>query len=198
MKKNMNMIGVIILASIFVVFYLITTFLLDRRNLSKEVPPKEDTTANIINSYENEEDIISNLYNNFRKLYDVVNNKFITDNDDTFIIGENIYKKITNFDEVMNNLFTSNGINNYISNLNNYFAYTDNGYYLIGNLVNYQTYYFHGDETNIYIIDANENEINAIIYERWINNNKNTLAMIKVVNNEGKWLVDNIDILKAE
>ena len=198
MKKNMNIIGMAIIIGFFAVFYVLTTFFLDRRNLSKEVPEKEVVIPEDTYNYENEKLIVSNLYNEFRKLYDVVNNKFETDNEVTITIGENVYKKITNFDEVMNNIFTENGTLNYIDDLNNYFAYTDDGYYLIGNLVNYQTYYFRGDETNIYILDANEKEINAIIYERWTSNSKNTLATIKVVNNEGKWLVDDIDILKTE
>ena len=108
------------------------------------------------------------------------------------------YKKITNFDMVMNNLFTNNGINKYISDLGNYFAYTDSGYYLAGNLVTYQTYYFRGDKTTISIISSNEYEINAIIYEKWTSNNKNTLATIKVVKENNKWLVDNINIIATE
>ena len=69
---------------------------------------------------------------------------------------------------------------------------------MVGNLVNYQTYYFRGDGSNIYIIDSTDSEINAIIYERWKTNNKNTLATIKVIKEEGKWLVDNVEILSAE
>ena len=64
-------------------------------------------------------------------------------------------------------------------------------------MVNYQTYYFRGDNTNIYVLDANENEINAIIYERWTSNNKNTLATIKIVK-EDRWLIDNISILSND
>ena len=109
-----------------------------------------------------------------------------------------LHKRITNFDEVTNNIFTHNGINKYIETLSNYFAYTDNGYYLAGNLVSYQTYYFRGDETNIYITNVSENEINGIIYEKWTNNNKNTLALIKVVLDNDKWLIDNIEILATE
>ena len=198
MKNNMNKIGVLILIGIFLVFYVVTTFFLDRRNLSQEVPEKKANDETEKLSYEEEKKIIEDLYNDFKILYDVVNNKFIVDNENTIIIGENVYKKITNFDEVMDNLFTENGIKNYIDTLNNYFAYTDDGYYLIGNLVNYQTYYFRGDETNIYITNTKESEIEAIIYERWTTNNRDTLATIKVVNKEGNWLVDNLDILKSE
>ena len=198
MKNNMNRIGILILIGIFLIFYLIASFFLDRRNLSKEVPPKEEIETNEIITYEEQKNIVKNLYDDFRILYDVINNKFTVDGDDTIVIGENIYKKITNFDGIMGSIFTDNGINNYINTFNNYFAYTDNGYYLIGNLVNYQTYYFRGDETNIYIIDTKGNDINAIIYERWTTNNKNTLATIKVINKEGKWLVDDIQILNAE
>ena len=41
-------------------------------------------------------------------------------------------------------------------------------------------------------------EINAIIYEKWTTGNKNTLATIKVVMKEGKWLVDDISLLSTE
>ncbi len=198
MKKNLNLIGVLILVGIFAIFYLIASYFLDRRNLSKDVPAKEEVITEIDTNYEKQKNIVSNAYNNFRMLYDVVNNKFTVDNDNTITIGDNTYKKITNFDEIMNSTFTKNGIDNYITNLNNYFAYTEDGYYLIGNLINYQTYYFRGDETNIYIMDAKDDEINAIIYERWTSNNKNTLATVKLVMTGGKWLVDDIDILKTE
>ena len=79
-----------------------------------------------------------------------------------------------------------------------YFAITDNGYYLAGNLVSYQTYYFRGDNTNIYITSASSHEINGIIYEKWTSNNKNTLATIKVVKENDRWLIDNISILANE
>ena len=98
----------------------------------------------------------------------------------------------------MGSVFTKNGINKYIEDLDNYFAYTDEGYYLAGNLVTYQTYYFRGDETNIFITDSKDNEINGIIYERWTSNNKNTLALVKVIYQDDLWLIDNIDILATE
>ena len=96
------------------------------------------------------------------------------------------------------NIFTSNGINKYIRDLGSYFAYTDQGYYLAGNLVSYQTYYFRGDNTNIYITEASDNQIDGIIYEKWTSENKNTLALIKVVFENDKWLIDNIEILSTE
>jgi len=65
-------------------------------------------------------------------------------------------------------------------------------------LVSYQTYYFRGDNSNIYITSASDDEINGIIYERWTSNNKNTLALIKVIFENGKWLIDNIEILATE
>ncbi len=198
MKNNMNRIGVLILIGIFAIFYLVTTYLLDKRNLNKEVPLKDDEVIAKSNNHEEEVMIINNLYGNIKILYDVVNNKFIVSQEDTINIGNIVYKKITNFNEVMNNLFTENGIKKYISDLDSYFAYTEDGYYLAGNLVTYQTYYFRGDDSHIYIIDSTEDVINGIIYERWTANNKNTLATIKVVNKEGKWLVDNIEILATE
>ena len=194
----MNKIGMLILIGIFVIFYLITTYLLDRRNLNKEVPVKENNTVDKGNNYDDEKAIVGSLYGDIKILYDVVNNKFLVSQDDTINIGNMVYKKITNFDSVMNNLFTENGIKKYISDLDNYFAYTENGYYLVGNLVNYQTYYFRGDDSHIYITNKTDDEIDGIIYERWTANNKNTLATIKVVNQEGKWLVDNIEILATE
>ena len=198
MKNNMNKIGVLILIGIFLVFYVITTFFLDRRNLTKDVPPKEEENTNNKISYEEQKSIVKELYDDVRILYDVVNNKFVVDQDDTIVIGNNTYKKITNFHNVVDSIFTENGINNYINDLSNYFAYTDDGYYLVGNLVNYQTYYFRGDDTNIYITNAKDKEIDAIIYERWTTNNRNTLATIKVINKDGVWLVDDLDILKSE
>lgn len=198
MKKDISKIGIIILIIIFSLFYLITTFFLDRRNLNKNVTPNNSQETVTKTNYEDEKSIVNNLYQSVRILYDVVNNKYRVDQDDTITMGEIIYKRITNFDEVTNNIFTHNGINKYIETLSNYFAYTDNGYYLAGNLVSYQTYYFRGDETNIYITNVSENEINGIIYEKWTNNNKNTLALIKVVLDNDKWLIDNIEILATE
>lgn len=197
MKKNLNHIGIMILLVLFLLFYVITTILLDKKNINKtkvENPePIQKETTNI-----EAENIINNLYNEVRIMYDVVNNKFTVNQEDTITIGDIIYKKITNFDEIMNPIFTENGKNKYISDLGNYFAHSDNGYYLAGNLVSYQTYYFRGDETNIYVLNSSESEINGIIYERWKSNNKNTLATIKIINKEGSWLIDNIDILKSE
>ena len=82
--------------------------------------------------------------------------------------------------------------------MRSYFAYTDSGYYLAGNLVTYQTYYFRGDNTNIYIEYADEDNIEGIIYEKWTSNNKNTLATISVVKENNTWLIDEINILATE
>ncbi len=196
--KNINRIGIVILVALFAIFYLVTSFFLDKRNISKNKIDTSEPIVNVDNNYDNQKIIVSNLYKEAKILYDVVNNKFRVDQDDTITIGDIIYKKIINFDEVMKPLFTKNGIDKYISDLGNYFAYTDSGYYIAGNLVSYQTYYFRGDNTNIYVTSASDSEIDAIIYERWSSNNKNTLALIKVVLNEGKWLIDKIDILSTE
>ena len=194
----MNTIGVLILIGIFILFYIITVFFLDRRNISKEkvntIEPIEEENM----TYNDQKEIVSNLYKNVKILYDVVNNKFTVDQDDTITIGNITYKKITNFDEIINNLFTEKGRDKYVEDLGNYFAYTENGYYLAGNLVSYQTYYFRGDNSNIYITDAKDNIIKGIIYEKWTANNKNTLATIDVVNDNGKWLIDEINILATE
>ena len=199
MKKNMNRTGVLILIGIFLLFYIITTLLLDKRNIKKNIPPKEEPEIKEEdNNYDNEKEIIASLYKEVKILYDVVNNKYKVDQDDTITAGDIIYKKITNFEEVTNNVFTESGVNKYITDLGEYFAKTENGYYLTGNLVNYQTYYFRGDNTNIFVTDVKDNTIEGIIYEKWTNNNKNTLALIKVVNVNNKWLIDNIDILATE
>ena len=194
----MSRVGIIILLVIFILFYFITTFLLDRRNLNKNVTPNTEIVTQEEVYYDKEKNIVNNLYQNVKILYDVINNKFKVDQDDTITIGDIVYKKITNFDEVTDNIFTMNGIDKYVKDLGSYFAHTEGGYYLAGNLVSYQTYYFRGDSSNIYIIDANSKEINGIIYERWTSNNKNTLALIKVVYEDDKWLIDNIDILATE
>ena len=198
MKKDISKISIIVLIIIFALFYIITTFLLDKRNLNKNIKPTNEPIKEENKNNENQKEIVNNLYQNVRILYDVINNKFKVDQNDMITIGDIVYKKITNFDEVTSKVFTTNGINKYIKDLGSYFAYSDSGYYLAGNLVSYQTYYFRGDNTNIYIIDANDNEINAIIYEKWTSNNKNTLALIKVVLANDKWLIDNVDILATE
>ena len=187
MKKDLNKMGVIILIGIFLLFYIVTAILLDKKNISKNVINTEEPVIEKNDNYDNEKNIVSSLYKEVKILYDVVNNRFKVSQEDTITMGDIIYKKIINFDEVMNNLFTPNGINKYINDLGNYFAYSEDGYYLAGNLVTYQTFYFRGDETNIYVTNSNANEINAIIYERWTSNNKNTLATIKVINSEGKF-----------
>ncbi len=198
MKKDISKISISILIIVFALFYIITTFLLDKRNLNKNIKPTNEPIKEESKTNEEQKEIVNNLYQDVRILYDVINNKLKVDQNDTITIGDIVYKKITNFDEATNKVFTSNGINKYIKDLGSYFAYTDSGYYLAGNLVSYQTYYFRGDDTNIYITDANDNEINGIIYERWSSNNKNTLALIKVVLDNDRWLIDNIDILATE
>lgn len=198
-NKKMNHIGMIVLISLFFIFFIITSIFLEKRDLKgNEV---ENTVLPEINTnnYEYQKGVISSLYDNIRVLYDVVNNKFKVSQEDVINIGDITYKKILNFDEIMNNYFTENGINKYISDMGNFFAYNENGYYLAGNLVSYQTYYFRGDNTNIYILDATSEEINGIIYEKWKSNNKNTLATIKVVkDSNNKWLIDDITILSSE
>ena len=150
------------------------------------------------NDYVDEKAIVDNLYQDVKILYDVVNSKFKISQDNVIIINDITYKEILNFEEVVGHLFTDNGLDKYISDLGSYFAYTNDKYYLAGNLVSYQTYYFRGDTTNIFVVDANDMEINAIIYEKWTSNNKNTLATIRVVKNNNSWLVDNISILSSE
>jgi hypothetical protein len=196
-KKNINRIGILVLLILFALFYIITIYFLEKRGISKEEIKKGDITEKS-EKKEDEIAIVSNLYKDARILYDVVNNKFTVDSDDTITISNIVYKKITNFDTVMNNLFTEHGITKYVSDLGNYFAYTEGAHYLAGNLVSYQTYYFRGDDTNIYITSSTENVINAIIYEKWTSNNRNTLATIKVIRENENWLIDEIDILSSE
>ena len=197
MKNKISFYGILILICIFISFYFVASFFLKNMKHDEEITNDMPAVSDKDNSYVDEKEIVTQLYQNVKMLYDVVNSKFKVSQDDFIIINDITYKKITNFDEVVNNLFTSNGLSKYISDLGSYFAYTDEKYYLAGNLVNYQTYYFRGDNTNIYVLDANEEEINAIIYERWTSNNKNTLATIKVVK-EDRWLIDNISILSSD
>ena len=198
MKKDINKIGILLLLAIFFLFYIFATFFLNSRKINKNIINNEEKTITENISFDEEKNIVSNLFEKVKILYDVVNNQFKVNQDDQIIIGDIVYKKINNFDEIMNNLFTENGCKKYISDLGNYFAYTEEGYYLAGNLVSYQTYYFRGEETNIYITDATDKEINGIIYAKWTSNNKNTLATIKVVKVDNNWLIDDINILATE
>lgn len=196
-KNKISFYGIIILICVFISFYFVATFFLDKMKHVEEIPSDIPAVSDKDVNYIDEEEIVNQLYGEVRMLYDVVNSKFKVSQEDVIIINEITYKKITNFDEVIGNLFTSSGLTKYISDLGSYFAYTDEKYYLAGNLVNYQTYYFRGDDTNVYILDANETEINAIIYERWTSNNQNTLATIRIVK-EDRWLIDNISILSCK
>ena len=198
MKKRLDWMGIIILIGLFISFYFITTLFLDNMKHDEEIKEEESAIQKVDPSYDDEKDIVNRLYQDVRMLYDVVNSKFKVSQEDVIIINDITYKKITNFSDVVGSLFTQNGLNKYISDLGSYFAITNDMYYLAGNLVSYQTYYFRGDNTNIYVLDANENEINAIIYERWTSNNKNTLATIRIVYENNKWLIDNISILSNE
>lgn len=197
-KNKISFYGILILICVFISFYFIATFFLDRvkhdETITEEIPAVENDNKNYID----EKEVVTQLYQDIKMLYDVVNSKFKVSQEDVIIINDITYKKIVNFDEVVGHLFTTNGLDKYISDLGSYFAYTDETYYLAGNLVNYQTYYFRGDVTNIYVLDANDDVINAIIYERWTSNNKNTLATIRVVKENDSWLVDNISILSSE
>lgn len=198
MKKKLDWMGIIILIGLFISFYFITTLFLDNMKHDEEIKEEESAIQKVDPSYDDEKDIVNRLYQDVRMLYDVVNSKFKVSQEDVIIINDITYKKITNFSDVVGSLFTQNGLNKYISDLGSYFAITNDTYYLAGNLVSYQTYYFRGDTTNIYVMDANDNEINAIIYERWTSNNKNTLATIRIVYENNKWLIDNISILSNE
>ena len=193
----MSFYGILILIGIFISFYFVATLFLEGMKHDEEID--EDIPAVEENmSYADQKEVVTQLYQDAKILYDVVNSKFKVSQDDVIVINNITYKMIVNFDEVVAGLFTSNGLNKYISDLGSYFAVTSDKYYLAGNLVNYQTYYFRGDNTNIYVLDANENTINAIIYERWTSNNKNTLATIRVVKENNSWLIDNISILSNE
>ena len=196
-NKKMNYIGILILVVIFGLFYAITTFFLDRKVPSNQVEVLPPTTEEMDSGLSNTEyvHIINNLYSDLRILYDVVNTKFKVSQEDTLSVGEITYKKITNFDEVMNKIFTEKGINKYLNDLDNYFAITDNGVYIAGNLVTYQTYYFRGDDTNIYVIDKTDETVTAIIYEKWTSNGTNTLATIDLVKVNREWRVDDVTIL---
>ena len=197
-KNKISFYGILILICVFVSFYFISSLFLEKMKHDEEITDKNPAIDNDRVELINEKEIVDNLYQEVRMLYDVVNSKFKVDQEDVIIINNITYKRITNFDEVVGHLFTDNGLSKYISDLGSYFAYTDGNYYLAGNLVTYQTYYFRGDNSNIYITDVSDNVINAIIYEKWTSNNKNTLATIRVVNENDKWLIDDITILANE
>ena len=198
MKKRLDLMGILILIVLFVSFYFITSIVLDGVKHDEEIREEETAIEEIDLNYTKEKDIVNNLYQKVRRLYDVVNSQYNVDQEDVIIIDEITYKRITNFEEATDMMFTESGLNKYISDLGSYFAYTNEKYYIAGNLVTYQTYYFRGDTTNIYVLDKTENTINAIIYERWTSNNKNTLATIRVVKENNSWLIDNISILSNE
>jgi len=198
MKNKLSTYGIIVLVILFGGFYIITTIILDNIKPNEEINNDNPAIEEIDLNYTKEKNIVNGLYQNVRMLYDVVNSKFKVSQEDVIIINDITYKRITNFDEVVNNLFTENGLKKYISDLGSYFAYMGEKYYLAGNLVSYQTYYFRGDTTNIFVLDASDNTIDAIIYEKWTSNSKNTLATIRVVNENGTWLIDNISILVSE
>ena len=193
-KNKLNFYGIVILILFFISFYFLATFFLDRIKPDKEVDEELPPITEVDKNYTKEKDIVLNSYQKVRLIYDVVNSQFKVSSDDTIVMNEIIYKRITNFDEVTKDLFTINGINKYINDFGNYFAISNEVYYLASNLSNYQTYYFRGDNTNIYVMDAGLDYINAIIYEKWTSNNKSTLAVIKLIK-EDKWLIDNISIL---
>ena len=198
MKNKISYIGIIILVCLFIGFYFITTIILDNVKGDNKIENEDNAISEIDINYMKEKAIVDGLYQNVRMLYDVVNSKFKVDQEDTIIMNDIIYKKITNFNDVTGKLFTENGLNKYIKDLGSYFAITSDKYYLAGNLVSYQTYYFRGDNTNIYVLNATEDIIDAIIYERWTSNSRNTLATIKVVKENNSWLIDNISILSSE
>lgn len=195
MKNKMSWIGILILIVLFVSFYFITSVVLNGVRHDEEIGEGNTAIEDVDLSYTEEKEIVNGLYQNVRMLYDVVNSKFKVNQEDVIIINDITYKKITNFGEVTNKLFTDNGLSKYISDLGSYFAYTNDTYYLAGNLVSYQTYYFRGDTTNIYVLEATDNQIDAIIYEKWTSNEKNTLATIRVIYENNMWLIDNISIL---
>ena len=197
-KNKMSFYGILILICIFISFYFISSLFLDKMKHDEEIEDKNPAIDKGNVELINEKEIVDDLYQDVRMLYDVVNSKFKVDQEDIIVINNITYKKITNFEEVVFGLFTDNGLSKYINDLGSYFAYTDDKYYLAGNLVSYQTYYFRGDNSNIYIIDSSDTEINAIIYEKWTSNNKNTLATIRIVNENNNWLIDNISILANE
>ena len=142
MKKRMDLVGISILICVFVSFYFITSLVLDNVKHTEEIDDENLGIEEIDPSYVNELDIVSRLYQNVRMMYDVVNSKFKISQDDVIMIDDITYKKIINFNDIMNGVFTTNGRDKYISDLGSYFAIMDDEYYLAGNLVSYQTYYF--------------------------------------------------------
>ena len=185
MRDKITRNGILILLSLFLAFYLITNTYLSKHNPRNEAVKPEDTVIKKEDNYEEEIKIVNGLYNNVRMLYDVVNNKFKVSQSDTILVGDVTYKRITNFSSVVSSYFTDNGTKKYLQDLKTYFiSYKDN-------------YYLAGNTTNIYIISSGDTEIEAIIYEKWSSNNKNTLATIRVLKDNGVWLIDDITILSV-
>ena len=114
--------------------------LLDKFKHNEEIKEDNPAIEEVDPSYNDEIRIVDRLYQNVRMLYDVVNSKFKVSQEDVIIINDITYKKIINFSEVFNGLFTENGLSKYMSDLGSYFAYTDDENNLAGNLVSYQTY----------------------------------------------------------
>lgn len=197
-KDRMDLKYITILICVFISFYFVASIFLDKYKHDEEIDNNDNAIVEDNPSYIDEKKIVTDLYQEVRILYDVINSKFKVAQNDVIIIDNITYKRITNLDTVTSNIFTLNGLNKYISDMGSYFAYTNDIYYLASNLVSYQTFYFRGDDTNIYIIDTSDNVINAIIYEKWTSNNKNTLATIKVINENNRWLIDNVSILSSE
>ena len=194
-KNKLSFYGIIILIVLNIAFYFIASFFLDRIKPENKVDEEVPSISQVDKDYQKEKDIVLKSYNKVRLIYDVVNSQFKVSSDEPIIINDKVYKKITNFNDITNGLFTENGINKYISDFSTYFVNVNDDYYLASNLTNYQTYYFRGDNTSIYVVDSMEEEIKAIIYEKWTSNNKTTLAAIKLLKVEENWLIDNISIL---
>ena len=69
------------------------------------------------NSYTKEKEIVLKSYNKVRLIYDVVNSQFKVSSDEQVIMNDKVYKRITNFDDITNGVFTLNGINKYINEI---------------------------------------------------------------------------------
>ena len=109
MKNKISFYGIVILICLFISFYFIASLFLNNMRHDEEIKEDIPAVSDKDNDYDDEKQIVTQLYQNVRMLYDVVNSKFKVDQEDVIIINDITYKKITNFDEVVGDLFTENG-----------------------------------------------------------------------------------------
>ena len=89
MNKKLSSIGILSLLGLFLIFYIVANFLLEKRDVKdkKEIDANKDVIKEQVNN-DKQIAIINRLYSDVRILYDVVNNKFKVSQDDVIVIGD--------------------------------------------------------------------------------------------------------------